>query len=89
MYKNIALISLLFGLTTGPAWPGPALAADPSAGQKIAETWCVSCHTVSGRTAGRDTAPPFDLTATACCRFYRILTPRCRKFTSRGNSLMT
>jgi len=64
MRRNIALTALLFGMTAGAS---PTLAADPieSAmnGRNIAESWCASCHTVSARATGQDTAPPFSAIA--------------------------
>lgn len=42
---------------------GVSHAAEPSNGKKIVEAWCISCHTVPGGAAGRDTAPPFELIA--------------------------
>ncbi len=60
MHRISTLLPLLLGAAL---WSGPGQAAEPSNGQKIAETWCVSCHTVSGRAAGRDSAPPFDVIA--------------------------
>lgn len=60
MYRTAALISLALGAVV---WTGPGYTAEPAKGQKIAETWCVSCHTVSGGTSARDAAPPFDLIA--------------------------
>jgi len=60
MHKNAALMSLALGAIV---WAGPGCAAERAKGQKIAETWCVSCHTVSGGASARDAAPPFDLIA--------------------------
>lgn len=40
-------------------WAGVAQAGDPGAGQKTAERWCASCHTVSSDSIARDVAPPF------------------------------
>jgi len=64
MHRNVALGILLVGLSTGPS---PTFAADfvqsAENGQKIAEDWCAACHTVSARSPGRDTAPPFSAIA--------------------------
>lgn len=60
MHRNAALISVALAAIVST---GPGYAAEPARGQKIAETWCVSCHTVSGGASARDTAPPFDLIA--------------------------
>jgi mono/diheme cytochrome c family protein len=53
MHRNVALTVLLLGLNIGGS---PTLAADPAQsaknGQKIAEAWCASCHTVSARAPG-------------------------------------
>jgi len=65
MRNHTLRLSLSVGIliTVGALWSGSGWAADPSNGQKIAETWCATCHTVSSRSAGRDTAPPFSLIA--------------------------
>ena len=42
---------------------GGAYAGDAVEGRKLAEMWCVSCHTVSTEPTGRDTAPPFTVLA--------------------------
>ena len=44
-------------------WSGVALAGEPANGQKVAERWCVSCHTVSSDSTARDIAPPFSVIA--------------------------
>lgn len=43
------------------AWAGaPALAADPSNGERLARRWCATCHVVSTKQTGAVTeAPPF------------------------------
>lgn len=38
---------------------GAARAGDAVEGRKLAEMWCVSCHTVSTAPMARDAAPPF------------------------------
>lgn len=38
---------------------GPAFGGDIGQGKVIAETWCASCHTVSARMSGSDSAPTF------------------------------
>lgn len=60
MLKYVSLVSLFSGLVLFSAG---ALGAEASKGQKIAEAWCVSCHTVPGGAAARDSAPPFELIA--------------------------
>jgi len=57
--------NLVFPLLIGAAflWIGTAKAGEAIEGQKIAERWCVSCHTVSSEGAARDTAPPFGVIA--------------------------
>lgn len=44
-------------------WMGVAKAGEAEDGRKIAEQWCVACHTVSSGAAARDAAPPFDVIA--------------------------
>lgn len=60
MPRHTALLPVVLALSL---YAHPGHGADSANGQKIAETWCVSCHTVSGRTAGRDSAPPFEFIA--------------------------
>jgi len=51
-----AAIALAAGLLTGPAF-----AADPFNGERLAERWCAACHVVipAQRQANAD-APPFE-----------------------------
>jgi len=42
---------------------GAAQAGDAVEGRKLAEMWCVSCHTVSKAPMARDAAPPFAVLA--------------------------
>jgi mono/diheme cytochrome c family protein len=53
---RFAAIALAAGLLTGPAF-----AADPFNGERLAERWCAACHvvTVGQRQANAD-APPFE-----------------------------
>lgn len=54
-------ISLLIGAAC--LWAGGAQAGNAGEGRRIAERWCVSCHTVSSDAAARDAAPPFEVIA--------------------------
>lgn len=60
MLKHIALCSLLSVLIL---FTDSAESAEPSNGRKIADAWCISCHTIPGGNAARDSAPPFELIA--------------------------
>lgn len=53
--------SLLIGAAC--LWGATAQAGNAEEGRKIAESWCVSCHTVSGAAGARDAAPPFAVIA--------------------------
>lgn len=65
--ERVRLMSGIAGLTllicAAFLWIGAAKAGDADAGRKIAEQWCVACHTVSADAAARDTAPPFSVIA--------------------------
>jgi mono/diheme cytochrome c family protein len=39
---------------------GPAHAADPKSGYRLAKQWCATCHIVAPGEAGSDAARPFE-----------------------------
>ncbi len=56
----------LFGLTVAllASAIGPALAADPANGERLARRWCASCHVVSKKQTGTvNEATPFPVVA--------------------------
>ena len=57
---GIAVDSVAFGLLAAGI-AQPALAADPSIGERLATRWCAACHVVANnqREANAD-APPFE-----------------------------
>jgi mono/diheme cytochrome c family protein len=58
--RGVALRGAAFGVLAA-AIAQPALAADPSNGERLAMRWCAACHVVSNaqREANAD-APPFE-----------------------------
>jgi mono/diheme cytochrome c family protein len=60
LLRGVALRGAAFGALAAVITQ-PALAADPSTGERLATRWCAACHVVSNaqREANTD-APPFE-----------------------------
>ena len=59
--RRIVAPALLLMMMAGS---GAANAADPKAGEFLAEHWCTSCHVVGDTGNGNDAAPTFQAIAT-------------------------
>lgn len=52
---RLSAVLVATALITGPAWA----AGNSESGQRLAETWCSTCHVVTPGGSGTDAAPPF------------------------------